>query len=48
VRKLLKESVSEHIFQIERAVDVGHDVFEDPALITKLFDIKLIFLDNSD
>ena len=30
--KLLKESVSEHILQIERAVDVGQDVFGDPEL----------------
>jgi len=28
--KLLKESVSEHILQIKRAVDVGEDVFGDP------------------
>lgn len=29
--KLLKESVSEHILQIERVVEVGEDVFGDPA-----------------
>ena len=28
--KLLKESVSEHILQIERVVEVGEDVFGDP------------------
>ncbi len=28
--KLLKESVSEHILQIKRAVDIGEDVFGDP------------------
>jgi len=28
--KLLNESVSEHILQIERAVDAGQDVFGDP------------------
>ncbi|MCP4624958.1 MAG: DUF2384 domain-containing protein [bacterium] len=30
--KLLNESVSEHILQIECAVDVGQDVFGDPEL----------------
>ena len=33
--KLLKESVSEHILQIERAVDVGQDVFGDPELFLR-------------
>jgi putative toxin-antitoxin system antitoxin component (TIGR02293 family) len=30
--KLLNESISEHILQIERAVDAGQDVFGDPEL----------------
>jgi putative toxin-antitoxin system antitoxin component (TIGR02293 family) len=31
----LKESVSEHILQIERTVDVGQDVFGDPELFLR-------------
>ena len=33
--KLLNESVSEHILQIERTVDVGQDVFGDPELFLR-------------
>ncbi len=33
--KVLNESVSEHILQIECAVDVGQDVFGDPELFLR-------------